>query len=190
MNKKILLIVTALLAVSLVATPLLVSSRKTKADITMFGYDFQAVETKTEQVGRWTVKRTHWNIQLVALGPAVPGMLPMTGGTIDGWMTQKFNPETGFGKVSVVSTWDFGEYGSFKCFGSGKCGGIIPLPGNPLVAWASSLHYYGWGRDALKGVRLEFVSFPQISLPDNPLVPIPDDFVGTMGFCAVGEIIY
>ena len=190
MNKKILLIVTALLAVSLVATPLLVSSRKTKADITMFGYDFQAVETETEQVGRWTVKRTHWNIQLVALGPAVPGMLPMTGGTIDGWMTQKFNPETGFGKVSVVSTWDFGEYGSFKCFGSGKCGGIIPLPGNPLVAWASSLHYYGWGRDALKGVRLEFVSFPQISLPDNPLVPIPDDFVGTMGFCAVGEIIY
>ncbi len=89
MNKRILLIVAALLAVSLVATPLLVGARKSKAAINLVFYDLEMVSSEIKEWCGVIVSTSQWTSQILVLFPGMSqGILPMYGGTAEAFITE------------------------------------------------------------------------------------------------------
>jgi hypothetical protein len=127
------------------------------------------------------------------IGPAVTtlNLLPKNG-TNEGYVTKRFDPETGFGMYTTVQTWDFGDYGSFRICGSGECTGYVPLPppSAPIVAWICNGNTEGIGKGALRSVRLHLTSSTQANLPKGAFFGIPEDFVDATGMMLAGEIYY
>ncbi len=189
MNKKILGIFVSLLVVAMLATPLIAGAGKSKAMITLVFYDFQVTSIETKECGRFTVATVQGNAKILVLSSVVgQGMLPAVGGIVETQQIKKFDPETGFGTIKSRSTLDFGDFGSFKVYSSGKCAGILPLPGGPLYAWYFVQEACGFGRGALRGTSLKLAQGYQASLPS--MGGLPSEFVGTSGVLSIGEIIY
>jgi len=197
MNKKVLVIAVALMAVAMLATPLVAEAMRRKALIAFFGYNTQT-ESSEREVRNIIIKTIHTTEDLWVFGPQVvdkpatpefEGLLPV-GGKAEMWITQRFDPETGFGTFTAHGTLDFGEHGSFKIYASGKCGGILYFPtGGILPAWYEQGDYCGYGRDALRGTYLQLIGSYQADLPDFTTL-WPDTGSGQSGTLKVGEITY
>jgi hypothetical protein len=185
----------ALLAVAMLAIPVLANAMRNKACIYVFSYDLEQETVETKQCRGLTIETVHVTAKLLVIGPAVTTLhlLPKNG-TSEGYVTKRFDPETGFGTYTTVQTWDFGDYGSFKTCGSGKCAGYVaampPITTSPTTAWICNGNTEGFGKGALRSVHLHLISSTQVNLPKSPAWGIPEDFVDTVGMMLVGEIYY
>jgi hypothetical protein len=197
-NKKVLGIAVVLLVVVVLSTPFVAEAMRRKSLIAVVGYNSE-IETSEKECRGIIIRTAHSTEDLWLFGPEVvdkpatpefEGLLPMVGGKSDLWVTQRFDPETGFGTFMAYGTLDFGEYGSFKIYGFGKCGGIIYAGGNPVVvAWYNQGDYYGYGKDALRGTTLKLIGSVQADLPDFTTL-WPDTGPDQAGTFRVGEIAY
>jgi hypothetical protein len=197
-NKKVLVIAVVLLAVVMLSTPFVAEAMRRKSLIAIVGYNSQ-IENSEKECRGIIIRTSHTTEDLWVFGPEVvdkpatpefEGLLPMVGGKSEMWITQRFDPETGFGTFMAYGTLDFGEHGSFKIYGSGKCGGIIYMGSNPPIpAWYNQGEYVGYGRDALRNTHLKLIGSVQADLPDFTTL-WPDTGAEQAGTFRVGEIAY
>jgi hypothetical protein len=208
MNKKVLMIVVALLSVMLVAIPLVQAygfwwfDRRTKSAITFVFYDGKQVgEAEVKECRGVTIKTFHWTSDVMVGGGAVlAGLMPALDpdgsppynshahGTSEATITTVYDPETGFGTIKTSGKITFDDFdGWFETSSEGKCGGLV----GPLVAFFSAGEGSGIGKGALRGASYETVSGTQLNLINWPNPPL-NILGGSKPFSSVGygEIRY
>jgi hypothetical protein len=209
-----MVVLAVVLTMAMLATPIMVWSVKSRHLIAFVVYDINYNEADYEEkvLNGITFRTRHYTASLWAFGPRVVDPSGFPGGgaklvpvvTEDGadmWVTEKFDPATGFGSFTVRGTWNFGEaYGSFDIHGSGDVAGIlynVLSPGPPPVvqripAWYSQGNYYGNGKGALMGTQLKLDGSYNMDLPDfaGGLLWPDDGTEAGAGFFMAGEVTY